>query len=181
MDPGWAAMMGALVGAIATSSAGVLTWWSLRWQQRVQVQAERERWLREKQRATYSDFLDVTQGAIDGLESVGRGLGAATPDVSELYECLGDEVIPHVISARRRLASVQIDGPAAAEVAARKLHRSVNTCMMAAMQGLRALANGEGNGGLSGELADTFDETLRVVHSHLRDFTQAARTVIQGP
>jgi hypothetical protein len=174
-------MMGALVGAIATSSAGVLTWWSLRWQQRVQVQAERERWLREKQRATYSDFLDATQGAVDGLESVGRGLSAATPDVTGLYEHLGDEVIPHVISARRRLASVQIDGPASAEAAARKLHRSVNYCMMAAMQGLHALANDEENACFSEELRNTFDETLRGVHSNLRDFTQVARTVIQGP
>lgn len=178
MDPGWSAMLGALVGATATSGAGLLTWWSLRWQQHVQVQAEQHRWLREKQHAAYSDFLDATQGAVDGLESVGRGLSAATPDVADLYNWLGEEVIPHVISARRRLSSVQIDGPASAEVAARKLHRSVNDCMRTAMQGLHALADDAESAQLP-ELRDRFDETLRVVHSRLRDFTQVARTVIQ--
>lgn len=178
MDPGWAAMLGALVGATATTCAGVLTWWSLRWQQHVQVQAERDRWLREKQHAAYGDFLDATQGAVDGLESVGRGLTAATPDVPDLYNWLGEEVIPHVISARRRLASVQIDGPASAEVAARKLHGSVNECMMTAMQGLHALAN-DAESARFPELRDRFNETLRVVHSRLRDFTQVARAVIQ--
>ncbi|MDF2271012.1 hypothetical protein P2Q00_37140 [Streptomyces coacervatus] len=172
-------MLGALVGAVATGCAGVLTWWSLRWQQSAYVQAERDKWLREKQRATYADFLDAIQGAVDGLESAGRGLSAPTPDVSSLYSWLGEEVVTHVVSARRRLASVQIDGPASAEVAADELYRSVNTCMVVAMQWRQGLAD-DADGERLAELEVGFDETLQIVHGRLRNFTQVARDVVQG-
>ncbi|MEV5596007.1 hypothetical protein [Streptomyces sp. NPDC052496] len=60
MDAGWAAVLGAVAGALATTGAALVTGWASREQARIAARAEHVRQRREPRREIYHGFLAVT-------------------------------------------------------------------------------------------------------------------------
>lgn len=74
MDPGAAAVLGAVVGVVGTASTALMTVRGLRWQTRQQHQFAVDQWRRSVRRDTYAQFLNREQAwsraALDAINTV---------------------------------------------------------------------------------------------------------------
>ena len=75
MDPGAAAVLGAVVGVVGTASTALMTVRGLRWQTRQQHQFAVDQWRRSVRRDTYAQFLNREQAwsraALDAIKLEG--------------------------------------------------------------------------------------------------------------
>ncbi|MEY9994237.1 hypothetical protein ABIE67_006269 [Streptomyces sp. V4I8] len=125
MDAGFAAVLGAAVGAIGTGGAGITAALLARSQTKLQLRAEHVRMIREPRKVTYVAYTEVARKLHDFMsEAVSKFYGMAShshgiteDEVSEV-RALYDQVVATQSEFDHTQAQIYVEGPPSVRKAA---------------------------------------------------------------
>ncbi|GHE15395.1 proline dehydrogenase [Streptomyces alanosinicus] len=168
MDAGFAALLGAAVGSLATLGAAIVSG-------RAQARAQHDQWRRQHRRDAYAGYLSALHDRDIAMDAILDALRAGEPDLSDI-----DEKTRRFVTLARevhRAAEVVIlEGPVSvAAVAERVTHASSDLSHV-----MRRMTEDARAGDTTHKAEDTVlaAERERILYRTVQDFRLAARSTI---
>ncbi|WP_146207027.1 hypothetical protein [Streptomyces tirandamycinicus] len=184
MDAGWAAVLGATVGAMGTGGAAVTAALLARSQVRIQVRAEHQRALRDPRKSAYVTFAELWKSRHDLVARawIELCLAADNPGSSEfanmieMVSQLREEALAASVSLDHAQAVVYVEGPRDVTSASIEATGALLDLLAALHEAFVAVQNGE-------TLADrttAYEEASSAANAKYLSFLYAASDALGG-